>query len=130
MVLVLVAVEIQSFRQGRTVISRRRLLLRLLAGVLLLTLLAAVFVGLFVLRLESGRGRPQLFLIYWSSCLLIAIVLVWVMLADLQNVEDLFTERQREIWRDMERFVAHQLGPPTPPDSGSPPQAGKSENPE
>ena len=107
-VLLLLLVEVRSFRSGRTLISRRRLVLRIVAGLLLLTLLTAVFVGLFMLRLTDAVGRPQLFLVYWSSCMLVAIVLVWVMLADLQDVENRYSARQQEIWRDMARFVAEQ----------------------
>ena len=110
MVLLLLAVEIHSFRHGRTLISRRRLKLRLVAGALLLSLIVAVFLGLFVLRLGSASGHPHFFLAYWSACLLAAIALVWVMLADLQEVEDRFSQRQNEIWRDMARFVGEQLG--------------------
>ena len=108
-VLLLLAVEILSYRRGRTLITRRRLKLRLVAGALLLSLFTAVFLGLFVLGLESARGHPSFFLAYWLSCLAAAIALVWVMLADLQEVEDRFTQRQNEIWRDMARFVSDQM---------------------
>ncbi len=109
MVLILLAVEIQSYRRGRTLITKRRLKLRIVAGALLLSLIAAVFLGLFVLGLDSAREQPQFFLAYWSGCLLAAIALVWVMLSDLQDVEDRFAQRQHEIWRDMARFVGDQL---------------------
>ncbi len=107
--LVLLYLEIRNYRVGRTLISRRRLVLRVLAGVLLLSLIAAVFVGLFLLKLETAQGREVLFLIYWCSCLAVAIALVWVMLADLQEVEDRFSQRQHEIWRDMAQFVTDQV---------------------
>jgi uncharacterized membrane protein len=122
-VLLLVLVEVRSFRSGRALISRRRLSLRIAAGVLLLTLLAAVFIGLFVLRLTGAQERPQAFFVYWSSCLLVAIVLIWVMLADLQHVESRYSARQQEIWRDMARFVAEQ----TASEEGQAP-AAKDEN--
>jgi hypothetical protein len=107
--LVLLYLEIRNYRAGRTLISRRRLVLRVLAGVLLLSLIAAVFVGLFLLKLETAQGREALFLIYWCSCLVVAIALVWVMLADLQEVEDRFSQRQHEIWHDMAKFVTDQV---------------------
>lgn len=122
MVLVLLAVEIQSYRRGRTIISRRRLKLRMVAGALLLSLLVAVFLGLFVLGLREGRENPRFFLAYWSGCLLAAIALMRVMLADLQEVEDRFTQRQHEIWRDMARFVGEQISARKRADAG-----GKSE---
>jgi Na+/melibiose symporter-like transporter len=105
LVLVLVVIEIHAYLRGRTLISRRRLKLRLVAGALLLSLLAAVFLGLFVLGLRNAHQHPQFFLAYWSCCLAAAIALIWVMLADLQEVEDRFAQRQQEIWRDMARFV-------------------------
>ncbi len=108
-VVLLLLVEVRSFRARRTLISRRRLALRVAAGLMLLALLAAVFVGLFVLRLYSAHSRPQLFLAYWSGCLLISAALVWVMLADLREVEDRFNARRHEIWHDMARFVADQM---------------------
>jgi Na+/melibiose symporter-like transporter len=108
LVLVLLAVEVQGYWRGRTVISRRRLKLRIVAGALLLSLLAAVFLGLFVLGLRQAHQHPRFFLAYWSCCLAAAIALIWVMLADLQEVEDRFAQRQQEIWREMARFVGDQ----------------------
>ncbi len=125
MVLVLLAVEVQSFRRGRTLISRRRLTLRVVAGVLLLSLIIAVFLGLFVLGLSDGHRHPRMFLAYWSMCLLAAVALVWVMLADLQEVEDSAADRQREIWRDMARLVGEQMRSGKQQDTG-----GESEKPE
>ncbi|HUX02298.1 MAG TPA: hypothetical protein VMY35_15140 [Phycisphaerae bacterium] len=108
-VLLLLLIEIRSYTTGRTLISRRRLVLRIIAGLLLLSLFAAVFVGLFILRLTGAQARPQLFITYWSSCLLVAVVLVWVMLADLQEVEERASQRKHEMWRDMAQFVAGQI---------------------
>jgi len=117
-VLLLLLIEIRSYTTGRTLISRRRLVLRIIAGLLLLSLFAAVFVGLFILRLTGAQARPQLFLTYWSSCLLVAVVLVWVMLSDLQEVEDRASKRQHEMWRDMARFVAGQMNPEDQAEAG------------
>jgi uncharacterized membrane protein YhaH (DUF805 family) len=117
MVLLLLAVEILAYLRGRTLITRRRLKLRLVAGALLLSLFTAVFLGLFVLGLRSAHQHPSFFLAYWLSCLAAAIALVWVMLADLQEVEDRFAARQHEIWRDMARFVSDQMRGTKRPDS-------------
>ena len=117
-VLLLLLIEIRSYTTGRTLISRRRLVLRIIAGLLLLSLFAAVFVGLFILRLTGAQARPQLFLTYWSSCLLVAVVLVWVMLSDLQEVEDRASKRRHEMWRDMARFVAGQMNPEDQAEAG------------
>ena len=117
-VLLLLLIEIRSYTTGRTLISRRRLVLRIIAGILLLSLFAAVFVGLFILRLTGAQARPQLFITYWSSCLLVAVVLVWVMLSDLQEVEDRASKRRHEMWRDMARFVAGQMNPEDQAEAG------------
>ncbi len=106
--LVLLAVEVRQYTAGRRLISRRRFVLRLAAGLLMLALLVAVFVGLFVVRLTDARGNLTVFMGYWFGCMMIAAVLVWVMLADMREVEDRFTQRQHEIWRDMARFIAEQ----------------------
>ncbi len=117
-VLLLLLMEIRSYTAGRTLISRRRLVLRIIAGILLLSLVAAVFVGIFILRLTGAQDRAQLFVAYWSSCLLLAVLLVWVMLADLQEVEDRASQRQHDMWRDMARFVADQTKPKRDPEDG------------
>ena len=108
-VLLLLLVEIRQYGAGRHLISRRRLVLRVVAGLLMLTLLAAVFVGLFVLQLKDAYARPQLFLAFWSGCVLVAVALVWVMLADMQEVEDRFSRGQHKLWKEMARFVADQI---------------------
>jgi len=106
MVVILLLVEVRQYRTGRRMISRRRFVLRLVAGLLMLVLLAAVFVGLFVLKLTEARANLSLFMGYWSACLIVALALVSVMMADMREVGDRFTERQHEIWRDMARFIA------------------------
>jgi len=106
MVVILLLVEVRQYRTGRRMISRRRFVLRLVAGLLMLVLLAAVFVGVFVLKLTAARADPTLFMGFWSGCLIVALALVSVMMADMREVGDRLTERQHEIWRDMARFIA------------------------
>ena len=107
---VLLLVEIRQYRVGRHLISRRRFRLRLVVGALMLVLLAAVFVGIFLLRLTRAAANPALFMAFWSACVLVAVVLIWLMLADLREVGDRYTDRQHEIWRDMARFLANRGG--------------------
>ena len=102
-------VEIRQFRTGRRLISRHRFALRLVAGMLMLVLLAAVFVGLFVVRLTQAEPRFALFMGYWSGCIVIAVVLVWAMMADVREVDDRLTERQHQIWRDMAQLLAGRM---------------------
>jgi uncharacterized membrane protein len=117
-VLLVLIGEVHRYKSGRHIISARRLGLRLVAGVLLLALIALVFVGLFVLHLREAAPRPQLFVTFWSTCLLIAVLLILVMLVDLREVGERYTQRQHEIWRDFAGFLARQVAKPP---SGSPP---------
>jgi len=118
-VVILLLVEIRQYSAGRHLISRRRFALRLVTGLLILLLFAAVFVGLFVLRLREPYAHPTLFLGFWSGCLLVAVALVWVMLADMREVEDRFSQRQHELWRDMARFISNHMPPGKEEDSGT-----------
>ncbi len=122
-VVILLLVEVRQYRAGRHLISRRRFALRMAAGLLLLLLLAAVFVGLFALKLRSAAARTEQFLAYWSGCLLVAVALVWVMLADMREVGDRFLQRQHEMWRDMAQFIAAHMtreGGPSRPEDDAP----------
>lgn len=109
-VLVLVLVEIRQYRAGRHLITRRRFALRLVAGGLMIALLAAIFVGVFVLRLYEATTSPTVFLSFWGGCVVVAIALVWAMFADVQEVEDRLRTRQHEMWRDFARFIADSMG--------------------
>jgi len=107
-VVILMLVEVRQYRMRRHLINRRRFVLRMVTGALMLVLLSGVFVGLFVLRLSGAAGQPGLFFGYWSGCLAVAVILVLVMLADMQEVEGRSSEREHEIWREMASFVARQ----------------------
>jgi len=109
LVALLLVVEVRKYRAGRHLISGRRLALRLISGLLLIGLLAAIFVGLFVLRLVDASSRPQLFLAFWGGCLVGGFVLLFLMLADVREVEDRSLKRQHEMWRDFARFIAGQM---------------------
>ena len=105
---VLLINEVRRFKAGRHLISPRRLALRLVAGFLLFVLLAMVFLGLFVLQLKEPGPRPELFITFWSACLLISVALIVVMLADLREVGKRYLQRQHEIWHDFAAYLAKQ----------------------
>jgi uncharacterized membrane protein len=98
--------EVRRYKSGRHLISPRRLALRLIAGFLLLILLGMVFSGLFVLQLKEAGARPQLFITFWSVCLLIAVALIVVMLMDLREVGERYLQRQNEMWHDFAAYLA------------------------
>lgn len=119
-VFLLLLVEIRRFRSGRHLLSARRFALRIIAGLLMMGLLCAIFLGLFVFRLTSAISRADLFLAYWFGCIAVAFVLMFVMVADMRAVEDGYARRQHEIWRDFARFIAGTM--PRSPQQGEPDQ--------
>jgi Zn-dependent protease with chaperone function len=79
---------------------------RLVAAGLLLALLLAVYLGLFVLGLGDAQERPLLFMVFWMSCMALAIVLMFVAAADMRDVERLRDSHEAELWRDFARTLA------------------------
>lgn len=109
LVILLLIGEVRKYRAGQHLISNRRLILRLIAGALMVALLAAIFIGVFVVKLLDASARPRDFLVFWGSCMGAAFVLMLVMLADVREVEDRSLKREHEIWRDFARFIAGQI---------------------
>jgi hypothetical protein len=109
LVALLQIVEVRKYRSGRHLISGRRLALRVIAGALLILLLASVFVGIFILKLLDASTQPKLFLLYWGGCMAAAFALMLVMLADVREVESRSRTRQHEMWREFARFIAGQM---------------------
>jgi hypothetical protein len=109
LVALLQIVEVRKYRTGRHLISGRRLALRVIAGALLILLLASVFVGVFILKLLDATAQPRVFLVYWGSCMAAAFGLMLVMLADVREVENRSRTRQHEMWREFARFIAGQI---------------------
>jgi len=105
-VLILLAVEARKWAAGRLFISRRRFALRIAAGLILAALLAGVFVGLLILRLAEPTGRPLLFLGYWLGCLVIALGLIVVALAEMKQVRLGEKAGESANWREIARLLA------------------------
>jgi uncharacterized membrane protein len=114
-VLLLIAIEIRKWQTGRSLVSRRRFLLRMAGGALLWVLVAAVFVGIYILRLGSARGQPVLFLAFWLGCVVIAFVLMFLAVADMREVERQQTRHQTDLWREMARMIAGKPQPEEKP---------------
>jgi len=104
--LLLMVLEIRKWQTGRSVISRRRLWIRMAGGTLLWALVTAVFLGIYVLGLGTPQGRPVAFLVYWMSCVVVAFVLMFLAIADMREVETRQTEREMRMWREMARLIA------------------------
>jgi hypothetical protein len=105
-VLVLIVIEIRQYHMGRRLISRRRFSIRMAGGVLLLGLMAAVFLGVYILGLGSPKGRPVLFLTFWLGCVAVAFVLMFLAVADMREVESHQTRREHQLWREIARLLA------------------------
>jgi len=124
-VIILMLVEFRAWRAGRSVISAGQIALRMVGGGILLVLLAAIFLGLFILHLRSPHGQPILFLVWWTGCLTLAIGLLFLALEDMRHVEQRQREQEHQIWREFARMMAERIRrerddkpPGAPNDSG------------
>jgi len=108
-VIILMLIEARHWRAGRHLISGRQVWLRMAGGMVLLMLLTAIFYGLYILRLRSPQGRPLLFLEWWTGCLVAAIALIYLALADLRHVDQRRRERENELWREFARTLADRI---------------------
>ena len=119
-VLTFMVLEALRWQRGALIISRRRFRIRMLAGVLLVLLLAALFVGRFILVLTDPSGpRAELFWAWWLGCLLVALGLLYLAGVDMNELDSTRLERENELWRDFARLV---LGKERPPEGDSPKQ--------
>jgi len=105
-VLILLAVEARQWRTGRLLISRRHFVMRIIGGVLLAGLFGGIFWGLVILRLTEPAGRPTLFLGYWLGCVVVAMGLIVLALAEMKEVRQGQRKRENELWRDIARLLA------------------------
>jgi len=108
-VIILMLVEFRTWRAGRSVISAGQIALRMVGGGILLVLLAAIFLGLFILHLRHPHGQPILFLIWWTGCLILAIGLLFLALEDMRHVEQHQREQEHQIWREFARMMAERM---------------------
>jgi len=82
-IIVAVLVEVNKYFRGRSIISRRQLILRVVMGGLILLILGLSFYGLAFL---PQSAEPLTELIFWLVVLVIAVVVVILALADLRRV--------------------------------------------
>lgn len=105
----LFALEVIKYRAGTLMITPRRFRLRFAAWLLALLLCAVVLTAIFLPR-SFTQTHAGLVLGLWSLGLVMAIALIWIMLADIQEVEDRIKAREHEIWRDFARMLASRGG--------------------
>ena len=114
-VALLLGIEIRRWQVGRRLISRRRFIIRVIAGAVLVSLFAAIAIGIHWFDLHSSRGKPGLFVAFWFACLTAGIGLVFLAIADLKEVGSSFNQSQHEIWRDFAKLLAARLDKTPPP---------------
>ena len=98
--------EVHRYRAGPRLISARRFRLRLAAGLISVLLSAALFVLLFGLPRPLLAAHPAVGLALAVFCLVAAVAVMFIMVADVQEVEDRGRQRRAELWRDFARSVA------------------------
>jgi predicted small integral membrane protein len=108
-VIILMLVEVRQWRADRTGIPGRQMALRIAGGVIMLALLTAIFLGLYIPGLRSPAGRPVFFVAWWTGCLLAAIGLIVLALADMRRVERRQREREHALWREFARTLAERI---------------------
>jgi len=98
--------EIRRYREGSSPLDKRRFVLRLISGLLLISLLLAIFVGVVILKVTAPDDHPLFFLIYWLACLSAALGLIVLALLDMLKVRQLRSNRGDELWKDLSRIIA------------------------
>ena len=116
-VLTLVLIEVRKYATGRSLIGRRRFIIRILGAALLLADVAAIFSGLFLLNLRRPAGHPWLWLGWWSGCIIVGFALMFLALADAKELEAVQGERERQLWRDFARELKPRAESEKGPDS-------------
>lgn len=89
------AVEYRQWRAGRRIIDQRQMMLRLLGGLILLTILGMIFVGVLLVDWQNVVS----FAVYWSVCLALVFGLMVLALADWRRVLERQLEREKELGR-------------------------------
>ena len=119
----LFVLEVLKYRSGLAVISPRRFRLRFAAWLLALLLCFTVFVAMFVIPSSFVARHPGVVLGLWTLGLVTGVALIWIMLVDIQEVEDRIKQRESEIWRDFARMLASGGEKPREPENPEQPKA-------
>jgi len=79
-IIILMATEIQKWHKKRTIVHGMQLFVRMMGGMLMLILLAHLFGGIMYAQL--GDLPTAQFILYWIKCVLLALALCLVAVAD------------------------------------------------
>jgi len=117
MVFTFMLLEYLRWRRGVLMISRRRFRLRMAEGGALVVLLAAIFVGRFILVLLSPRA--PLFWGWWLGCLGLGLLLMYLASVDMNEVDALRAASQQKLWTDFARSLREDEPQDKPPKQDS-----------
>lgn len=96
--------EIKLFRSGRSIISKRQLIVRMIGGAITIALVAKVMAGVLFVQPEVHSG--SYFVRYWLGCVGLAFLAVVVALMDACSVLGYGRKRHREISGGIGRLYA------------------------
>lgn len=91
--------QVLQYRRGQHVISKRQLVMRLVTAALLLTIIVLIFWAALY-----QWPSPLAALIFWTALTLVAILVIFIALADLRQVEREKHLRQAELYRSIQRL--------------------------
>jgi hypothetical protein len=107
---VVCALELWHWYRGDSLLTRGQLARRLTVGVLLQFAMAMALLGE-----KFTRGMPpHSQMVYWTVCLVAAIVPLMVALREMGVVSRQYTQRRAELFREIARSTPHDRNPPQP----------------
>jgi hypothetical protein len=107
---VVCALELWRWHRGDGMLSRAQVVRRLIVGLLLQIAMAMALVG----EIATEAMAWQSVLIYWSACLLAAIMALFGALRDWASINRQYRQRRAELFRDIARLSAQDRNPPQP----------------
>ena len=99
-ILIALGVQVSQYRHGRSIISRKQFLLRLLMAGLLLVIVGMIFIGAAVAWPKTPRGA-LIGIVFVTVPLILSVVVVMLAMADMRAVEREQHVRQAAIYRAM-----------------------------
>jgi len=96
--------QVLQYRRGAQLITRGQLILRLVTAVVLLAIIGLIFFGVL-----HAWANPLDELIFWSALTLLAVLVIFLAMADLRLLEKQRHIMQAELYRAIQ--VAQDKGP-------------------
>jgi len=120
--------EVTQYARGRSLLTKRRLWVRVIGGILFITLFSAVFAGLFLLDLQHPTEKNlMVWGLFWSGCTILGLALMVLAFEDFKAVAAARREQESKYWHDVAAMVASSA--PTRPTEPSPNGGGPNSTP-